>query len=85
MTPCLQPSKENSTRGNTCFQLFISDKVFVATYPMISQEELEMALNCFFKDIGVPVNLIVDSHQDQIFIKVTRFFDRVGTILNILV
>ena len=60
--------KSNSTRGNTCLQLFISDNVFVATYPMISQEEFEMALICFFKYIGVPLNRIVDAHQSQISI-----------------
>ena len=70
--------------GNTCFQLFVSEKVFVATYPMINQEELYMALHWLCKDIGVPVNLIVDAHLAQKYINVKIFCNKLGTILNIL-
>ena len=38
-------SKAKSTRGNTCFQVFVSDKGFVAVYPMKSQSDFETALH----------------------------------------
>ena len=56
LTPCLL------TRGNTCCQLFFSDTIFIAMYPMRSLEEFEMALHWFCKDISVPMNLIVDAN-----------------------
>ena len=43
-----------------------------------------MSLHWLYKEIGVPVNLIVDSRQDQTYIKVNIFCDQVGTILKIL-
>ena len=51
---------------------------------MIIQEELEMAIKWFCKDIGVPANLIVDAHQAQAYIKIDRLCDQLGMILNIL-
>ena len=51
---------------------------------MISQEELEMSLHWFCKEIGVSVNLIVDYHQYQTSIRVNILCDQAGTILNIL-
>ena len=76
--------KANSTRRNTCCQLFVSGKVFVTTYPLRSLEELDMVIHWFFKKIGVPVNLIVDTHWAQISMKLNWLCDKVGTILNIL-
>ena len=43
-----------------------------------------MALHWLCKDIGVPVNLIVDAHRDQPYNKVKIFYDQVGIILKIL-
>ena len=37
---------------------------------MISQEEFEMALHWFCMEISVPVNLIVEGHQAQTYIKI---------------
>jgi len=54
--------KAKSTRGNTCCQVFVSDKGFVAVYPMKSQTEFETALHWFCKQVGVPVSLILDAH-----------------------
>ena len=41
--------KSKSNRGNTSYQLFVSEKVFVAVYPMRSQEQLPTTLRWFCK------------------------------------
>ena len=75
--------KAKSTQGYTCCQVFVSDKGFVAVYPMKSQAEFQTALHWFCKEVGVPVDLVVDSHQAQTSNKVQRFCDQVGTTLRI--
>ena len=76
--------KAKSTRQNTCCQVFVSDKGFVAVYPMKSQAEFPEALHWFCKQVGVPVHLIVDGHKAQTSGNVKRFCDQVGTTLRIL-
>ncbi len=73
-----------STRGNTCCQIFVSDKGFVAIYPMKSKSEFPDALHLFCKEIGVPVDLIVDPSGEQTSAKVKRFCNQVGTTLRVL-
>ena len=51
-----------SVRQFKCCQAFVSNKGFFAVYTMQSQKELQNALHCFFKQVGVPVILIVDGH-----------------------
>ena len=43
-----------------------------------------MALDWVYKETAVPVNLIVDDHKYQTYIKVKILCDRVQTILKIL-
>ena len=43
-----------STRGNTCCQLFVTDKGFVYIVPMKKKSEVPMALKMFTKEIGAP-------------------------------
>ena len=57
--------KAKSTCGNTCCQVFVSDKAFVAVYPMKSRSEFETALHWFCKQVGVPVSLVLDAHKAQ--------------------
>ena len=76
--------KAKSTRGNTCCQLFVSDKGFVAVYPMTSQQEFQTALHWFCKQIGVPTDLIIDGHKAQKQVSVKRFSDQVGMTLRVL-
>ena len=76
--------KAKSTRQNTCCQVFVSDKGFVAVYPMKSQQEFETALHWFCKQIGVPHSLVCDAHRAQTSHEVRRFCDQVGTTLRIL-
>ncbi len=56
----------------------------MSVYPMKSQDEFQTALHWFCKQVGVPVNLIVDAHRAQISKGVRCFCDQVGTTLRIL-
>ena len=51
---------------------------------MRNQEELDMALHWFCKEIGVPVNLLVDAHLYQTYIKVKILCDQIGTTPKVL-
>ena len=77
-------SKAKSTRGNKCCQAFISDKGFMAVYPMKTPSQFEEALHLFCKEIGVPVTLVADPHPSQTKGSVRRFCDQVGTTLRLL-
>ena len=57
--------KAKSTRGNTCMQLFVSDKGFVFVVPIKSKAEFPDALKLFAKGIGVPTQLIMDPSGEQ--------------------
>ena len=74
-----------SPRQNTCCQVFVSDKGFVAVYPMQSQEEFTTALHWFCKQVGVPSTLIADGHKSQTSSSsVKRLCHQVGTTLRVL-
>ena len=45
--------KAKSLRGNTCCQVFVSDKGFVAVYAMKSQTEFQTALHWFCKQLSL--------------------------------
>jgi hypothetical protein len=62
-----------STRGNKCCQVFISDKGFVAVYPMETVIQFEDTLQLFCKEIGVPVTMVADPHPSQTKKSVRRF------------
>jgi hypothetical protein len=76
--------KAKSLRGNTCAQLFVLDKGFVAVYLMWLQSEYLLALKQFAKDVGVPEVLVCDSHPLQKAREVKQFLMSVGTTLSIL-
>ena len=52
-------AKGKSKRGNTCCQIFVSDKGFVVFYPMDSKSQFESALYQFCKDFDVPYTLVI--------------------------
>ena len=56
-----------SLRGNTCAQIFVSDKDIVALYlyPMKKEAEYFLALKEFSKDVGAPDVLVCDSAKTQ--------------------
>ena len=49
-----------STRGNTCCQLFVSDKGFLYVVPMRLRSMVPQALRQFTKEIGTPEAIICD-------------------------
>jgi hypothetical protein len=77
-------AKGKSSRGNTCAQLFVSDKGYVAIYPMSSKSQYKDALHLFCKEIGVPISLIVDPSGEQTSKAARNFCNQVGTTLRIL-
>ena len=77
-------SKAKSTRGNTCMQIFISDKGFVHVVPMRSKGDFLKALKSFAKEIGVPEALIVDPSGEQTSNNVKQFCHQVSTTLRML-
>ena len=58
-------SKGKSTRGNTCAQIFVSDKGFVSIYPMTNKGQFQDDLHQFCKEVGVPKSLVVDPAGEQ--------------------
>ena len=76
--------KAKSLRQNTCCQVFVSDKGYVAVYPMKSQSEFNSTPHWFCKQVGVPVSLIIDGHKAQKSNETRRFCSQVGTTLKIL-
>jgi hypothetical protein len=73
-----------SLRGYIACQVFVSDKGFIAVYPMFKASNFEDALHLFCKEIGVPLTLVADPHPSQKSNSVRRFCDQVGTTLRLL-
>ena len=48
-------TKGKSIRGNTCAQIFVIEKCFVAMRPKRSNGDLQYDLHMFCKDNGVPI------------------------------
>ena len=77
-------AKGKSTRGYTCAQMFVSDKGFVAIYPMKSKSGFQDALHQFCKEVGVPVTLVIDPSGEQTKKSLRKFCHQVGTTLRVL-
>ena len=77
-------SKALSTQGNTMMKRFVSDKGFVYIVPMKSRGEFHSSLKMFYKEIGVPLSLIIDPSGDHTSAKVTKMCHEMGTTLKIL-
>ena len=73
-----------STRKFTMLQVFVSDKGFVAVYPMEKKSVFHDCLQVFCKEVGVPISLVVDPSGEQTSKAVRRFCNQVGTTLRIL-
>jgi hypothetical protein len=51
----------NSTRGNTCCKLFVTDKGFVYVVPLKSKGEVLLAVKQFAKEVGALDAFIYDA------------------------
>ena len=76
--------KAKSTRGNTCMQLFVSDKGFIAVYPMREVKDYIHALRLFAKEVGAPDVLVADPRPTQKKKEVKDFCNKIGTKLHLL-
>ena len=73
-----------STRNYTMLQVFVSDKGFVAVYPLEKKSDFHDCLQVFCKEVGVPISLVVDPSGEQTSKAVRRFCNQVGTTLRVL-
>jgi hypothetical protein len=73
-----------SSRGNSCMQLFVSDKSFVFVVPMKSKADVPAALKLFAKEVGAPDALICDAAGEQTSQQVKTFLQQIGTSLRVL-
>ena len=55
---------EKSTRGNTCCQLFVTDKGYLYIVPMESKSQVILAVKQFAKEVGVPDAIICDASSE---------------------
>jgi hypothetical protein len=76
--------KAKSTRGYLACQVFVSDKGFLAVYPMQKTANFEDALKLFCKEVGVPLTLVADPHPSQKSNSIRRFCDQTGMTLRLL-
>ena len=77
-------AKAKSTRGNTCAQIYVSDKAFLAAYPMRDTKSYINSLKQFAKDVGAPETLVCDAHPTQKKRDVRDFLMQIGTTLRVL-
>ena len=73
-----------SSRGNTCCQLFVTDKGFVHLVPMRKKSDVLNALKQFAKEIGAPEAIVCDAAGKQTSIELKRFLTSIGTTLRVL-
>mmetsp|Transcript_26699 Transcript_26699/g.37842 ORF Transcript_26699/g.37842 Transcript_26699/m.37842 type:complete len:775 (+) Transcript_26699:4067-6391(+) len=73
-----------STRGNTCCQVFVTDKNFVYVVPMKSKRDIPKALKQFAKEVGAPDAIICDFSGEQNSDEVRKFMSDIGTTLRAL-
>ena len=65
-------------------QVFVSDKGYIAVYPMEKKSDFQDCLHLFCKEVGVPEVIVVDPSGEQTSKPVRRFCIQVGTTLRLL-
>ena len=73
-----------STRGNTCCQLFVTDKGYVYVVPMRSKSEVPQAVRQFAKEVGAPEAIICDPAREQVSREVKKFCNDIGSAIRAL-
>ncbi|MEM7463144.1 MAG: hypothetical protein AAF362_10750 [Pseudomonadota bacterium] len=73
-----------SSRGNTCCQLFVTDKGFVYVVPMKRKSEALQAVKQFAKEIGAPDSFVCDMSGEQTSQELRKFLSDIGTTLRAL-
>ena len=73
-----------SSRGNTCCQLFVTDKGFIYVVPMKCKSEVVSAIKQFAKEVGAPDAIVSDMAKEQVSQHVCNFCNTIGTMLHAL-
>ena len=73
-----------SSCGNTCCQLFVTDKGFLYVVPMRSKSDVMNAVKQFAKEIGAPDAIICDAAKEQVSKDLRKFLTEIGTMLRVL-
>jgi hypothetical protein len=73
-----------SLHGNTCCQVFVLDKDYLALYPMQQEAEYPLALKEFEKEVGAPEVLVCDGSKTQNQRDVKLICTQMGTNLKTL-
>lgn len=76
--------KIRSTRGNTCLQLFVTDKGFLFIIPMKTKGAVLQSLKAFTKAVGAPDAIVIDPSGEQTSKKVKGYLSEIGTDLRVL-
>ena len=71
-----------SSCGNTCFQLFITDKDFIYVVPLKWLSKVLQAVKQFTKEIGAPDAIVCDMAGEQLTPEVKHFCNTIGTMLR---
>ena len=72
------------SRGNACFQLFVTDKGFVYVVPLKSRTEVLQAIKQFAKEIGVLDAIICDEASEKKSQNIRKLLGEIGTTLRLL-
>ena len=71
--------------GNTCMQLFVTDKGFVHVVPMSSKSEVPLALKEYSKKVGIPdTTIICDDAKEQVLGQSRKIMREVSTTIHAL-
>ena len=73
-----------STRGNTCCQLFATDKGFLFVVPMQRRGQVLEAMKMFAKEIGAPSAFVADMSKEQMSKDVKLLCNEIGSTLRAL-
>ena len=73
-----------SSCGNTCCQLFVTDKEFLYVVPMKRKSEVMQAVKQFAKEVGAPDAIMCDMASKQTSAEVEQFCNTIGTTLQAL-
>ena len=73
-----------SSWGNTCCQLFVTDKGFIYVVPMKRKSEVLSAIKQFAKEVSAPDEIGSDMAREQVLQDVQQFCNTIGTMLRAL-
>ena len=71
-----------TTRGNTCLQLFVTDKGFVFVCPLRRKGDVPQAMKLFFRKVGVPEAIICDQGREQVQGESLKLMRESGTMVR---